>query len=289
MAKSSPTEEFLITDPEAQPGVVRKVEAGIRPLQLLEPYMADHDVHCAFCPQHQLHKHGYFALLPDGSRALCGNVCAEEYFDKATVAMLDRKRDQLASARLKRMNAEAIIGNAAAVVPLIDLIAPNEWAAEEAIAPIGRMIGRGACDAIQGSDVLGVTYLGKPCRALGDARGGIASILLKAEGVTDREAEQLIQKRAKVLERIEHGISYLHEAVAFFDPENLHRFKAWMTANRALHNVTSLNLTIRGKIGFTIQNGVDWAGEPRLSRYEVKVPSITAPNRDELLALLGWG
>ena len=100
MAKAAPTEEFLITDPEAQPGVVLKVEPGIRPLQLLEPYLADHDVHCAFCLQRQLHKHGYFALLPDGSRALCGNICALEYFDKATVSSLDRKRDQLASARI---------------------------------------------------------------------------------------------------------------------------------------------------------------------------------------------
>ena len=77
MAKLSWTEEFLITDPESQPSVVLEVEQGVRPLQLLEPYSATVDVHCAFCPQRQRHKHGYLALLPDGRRALCVSTGAE--------------------------------------------------------------------------------------------------------------------------------------------------------------------------------------------------------------------
>ncbi len=288
MAKSSPTEEFLITDPEKQPGVVLQVEAGVRPVQLLEPYLADSDVHCAFCQQRQLHRHGYMALLPDGRRALCGNVCAEEYFDKQTVSSLDRKREQLAGARLRRQQAEAIVGKCADLLPVIDSdIAPNEWEAEASMAHLGRFIPAEARERIKESEVAGVAYLGQSCRAFGDARGGIACIVGKADGVTAREAEKLMEKRAAVVERIEHGTHYLSEAVAFFEAENLQRFRRWMLDNPGLHNVRGIHIT-KKHITLSVQNGTDWMGEPHMARYQLDIPDIDAPKLDELMRVLGW-
>lgn len=288
MAKSSPNEEFLITDPEKQPGVVLEVEAGARPIQLLEPYSADHDVHCAFCPQKQLHRHGYLALLEDGRRALCGNVCAEEYFDKATVSSLDRKRDQLAGARLKRQQAAAIIGKAADLLPIIDAdIAPNEWGAEAAMAGLGHYIPKAVREQIVGSDVQGVAYLGQPCRAFGDARGGIACIVGKADGVTEREAGKLMEKRAAVIERIEHGTRYLQEAAAFFQPDNLQRFRVWMLANQSLHSIRGIHVT-KQHMTITVQVGTDWMGEPQTNRYQLDLPEIEAPDLAVIMATLGW-
>ena len=289
MAQPTTTEEFLITDPEAQPGVVLAVEAGVRPVQLLEPYYANHDVRCAFCAHRQVHKKGYLALLPDGRRALCGNVCAEEYFDKQTVNTLDRKRDQLASARLRREQADAIIGNAAALLPVIDEdIAPNEWEAEASMSDLGLHLNAAVREQIKGSDVLGVEFLGQGCRAFGDARGGIALIIGKASGVTEREAEKLMEKRAKVIERIDHGTRYLQEAVAFFQPDNLHRFRDWLLANQGLHDIRSVNLSNKRKIILRRQTGTDWSGSPYYQNYEVLVPDVEAPDRDTIMATLGW-
>lgn len=289
MAQSSPTDEFLITDPEAQPGVVLAVEAGVRPVQLLEPYYANHDVRCAFCAHRQVHKKGYLALLPDGRRALCGNVCAEEYFDKQTVNTLDRKRDQLASARLRREQADAIIGNAAALLPIIDEeIAPNEWEAEAAMTDLGLHLNAAVREQIKGSDVLGVEFLGQGCRAFGDARGGIALIVRKASGVTEREAERLMETRAKVIDRIEHGTRYLHEAVAFFQPDNLARFREWLVANPGLHDIRTVNLSDKRRIILKRQIGKYWDDSPHFATYEVALPDVEAPDRDAIMATLGW-
>ncbi|WBU54155.1 hypothetical protein [Paracoccus sp. SCSIO 75233] len=282
------TDDFLITDPEKQPGVVLEVEAGARPIQLLEPYAADHDVHCAFCKQKQLHKNGYLALLEDGRRALCGNVCAEEYFDKATVSSLDRKRDQLAGARIKRQQAAAIIGKAADLLPIIDNdFAPNEWEAEAAMSSLGHFIPIAVREQIKDSDVQGVAYLGQPCRAFGDARGGIACIVGKADGVTERQAEKLMEKRVAVIERIEHGTHYLQEAVAFFQPDNLQRFRVWMLANQNLHKVRGINVTKR-HLTITAQEGTDWKGDPWTKRYQLDLPEIEAPELPAIMATLGW-
>lgn len=82
---------FLINDPEKHPGVILDVPAGVDALQL-EPvgYSSDTEVRCSFCPQRQKHRRGFFAVLPDGSLALCGNCCAEKIAGKATVAKIKR-------------------------------------------------------------------------------------------------------------------------------------------------------------------------------------------------------
>ena len=214
------------------------VEAGIRPVQLLEPYYANHDVRCAFCAHRQVHKKGYLALLPDGRRALCGNVCAKEYFDKQTVNSLDRKRDQLASARLRRKHADAIIGNASALLPLIDEdIAQNEWEAEASMSDLGLHLNAAVREQIKRSDVLGVQVLGQRCRAFGDARGGLALIVGKASGVTEREAEKQMDKRRIILRR---------------------------------------------------QAGTVGGGSPYYQNCKVVMPEVEAPDRDTIMATLGW-
>jgi len=91
-------DDFLITDPEKHPGVVLEVPAGVNPLRL-EPigYRAETEVRCAFCRNRQRHSYGFFAVLPDGSLALCGNCCAIEISDKSTVAKIrqDVKRREI--------------------------------------------------------------------------------------------------------------------------------------------------------------------------------------------------
>lgn len=278
VAKLSPTEEFLITDPESQPDVVLEVEPGVRPLQLLEPYSAAIDVHCAFCSQRQRHRHGYLALLPDGRRALCGNICAEEFFDKQTVNTLDRKRERLASARRRQQVSDAIVGTAEKLLPIIDKeIAPNEWEAEAAMLELGRHLSPAVRVLIKESNVGGVAFLGQPCRAFADARGGIACILQKVDKMTDREAEQLLAKRVAVIDRIKYGTRYLQEAAAFFERSNLVRFCEWMRANKERHDITEIRLAKKRLI---VIRRHEWS--------HIDLPEIKAPDIEKVMLTLGW-
>lgn len=117
-------DDFLITDPEKHPGVVLEVPAGIKPLQL-EPigYHAEAEVRCAFCPQRQKHRRGFFAILPDESLALRGNCCAEKIAGKFTVAKIKRdvkRREEVAAARKDI----ALLGSGLA--PVIEIL-ERDW------------------------------------------------------------------------------------------------------------------------------------------------------------------
>jgi hypothetical protein len=194
----------------------------------------------------------------------------------------------LATARLRREQATAIIGNAAAPLPIIDAdIAPNERKAEAAMSELGLHLKAAVREQIRGSAVLGVEYLGQGCRAFGDARGGIALIVGKAPSVTEADAVKLMETRAKVIQWIEHGTRYLHEAVAFFQPDNLHRFRDWLLANEGLHEIRSMNLSNKRKIILRRQIGTDWTGRPEYSSYQIDVPEIEAPALGQILATLG--
>lgn len=117
-------DDFLITDPEKHPGVVLEVPAGVQPIRL-EPigYYAETEVRCAFCPQRQKHRRGFFAVLPDEILALCGNCCAEKIAGKSTVAEIKRdvkRREEVAAARKDI----ALLG--AGLTPVIEIL-ERDW------------------------------------------------------------------------------------------------------------------------------------------------------------------
>ncbi len=194
----------------------------------------------------------------------------------------------MAGTQLKRQQAAAIIGKAADLLPVIDNdIAPNEWEAEASMSALGHYIPKAVREQIKDSDVQGVAYLGQSCRAFGDARGGIACIVGKADGVTEREAEKLMEKRVAVVERIEHGTRYLQDAVAFFQPDNLQRFRVWLLANQNLHNIRGINVTKR-HMTIAVQEGTNWMGDSHTSRHQINLPDIEAPDLATTMTTLGW-
>ena len=289
LAKPSQPEEFLITNPEEQPHVVLSVEPGVKPVQLLEPYDSSSDVRCAFCAQRQVHKKGYLALLPDGRRALCGNVCAEEYFDKATVNSLDRKREKLARERIRKQNADAVLRNAEIAIPIIDdEIVPHEWEAEVPISEIGQFVPKQMREVLESNGVRGTRFLGETCRAFGDARGGIRAIAMKAHSASEKDLEKLIEKRNRILERMRHGTDYLREAKAFFQRDNLELFSTTMLEHRELHRVTSIKLrTYRIELTRVIETR-SWMGI-QSEKWHVKIPSsLDVPEIEEIIDRMGW-
>jgi hypothetical protein len=80
MAKFPDPNRFVVTDPEAQPGLCEEIEPGTRPIGYLNRYHTEHDVRCAFCAKHTPHRRGFTVELADGRMALCGIDCGRDFF-----------------------------------------------------------------------------------------------------------------------------------------------------------------------------------------------------------------
>lgn len=143
------------------------------------------------------------------------------------------------------------------------------------------------CEQIKASDVLGVAYLGQSCRAFGDARGGIAAIAGKTDGVTEGEAVKLMEKRVAVVGRMEHGTKYLSEASAFFTQDNLKRFRKWMLDHKDLHQFRQIQITEQ-RLTLTFVRYTNWMGEDQTDRYRIDIPQIDVPDLDHLMKVIGW-
>lgn len=74
-----------IDDPLSQPDLTAVMESGATPIDCLNHYRLRHDVPCAFCSQHQAHRKGFTAQMPDERIALIGWDCAKHHFGDAFV------------------------------------------------------------------------------------------------------------------------------------------------------------------------------------------------------------
>ncbi|PTA98892.1 MULTISPECIES: hypothetical protein [unclassified Sulfitobacter] len=205
-----PGEDFVITDPEQQPGVTLEVHAGIRPVMLLDGYLSDTNVRCSFCKQRQWHRKGIFALLPDGSKALCGHCCAVELTDKTTVAKIERNLEKRVEIAAHRKMSAAVLGNAQELLQILDRdFIPVEKEMLQMIEEMERIF-----PSLQQR---------KPPK-LAVARGGLATIIEAAEHkLTDLRVEEILKKRKLVDEAIHTGIELLEEGIKAFKPEHISR------------------------------------------------------------------
>ncbi|WP_265499581.1 hypothetical protein [Paracoccus beibuensis] len=196
----SSEDSFLVRDPLGQLGVVQEVEPGVRPVDLLPTgYYADNMVRCCFCAQRQTHRRGYFAVLPDGSLALCGNCCAIKIAGKETVAAIDRRRERAASGLKRKEIAERVTGG------LVELMQELEDGPLQAEAAIRQALGmlRDVFD-----------YSGHiPDATISLGAGGIKSILRAAaiDNLSEKDVPGLMQKRAKAIPIIKAGVEMLPE------------------------------------------------------------------------------
>lgn len=115
--------QFTITDPEAQPGLTPEIERGQIPSGYINRYVVDHDVHCAFCPPHMPHRHGFTAQMADGRIALCGRDCGRKYFGHEVARGFEKALER-AEERARR---QQLIAEATAGIPAVQDLLWKTW------------------------------------------------------------------------------------------------------------------------------------------------------------------
>ena len=76
MSVQDPPSRFIVSRPDEQSNLTPEIPKGEIPTHYINRYHADHDVSCAFCDKHTLHRKGFTAEMADGRIALCGRDCA---------------------------------------------------------------------------------------------------------------------------------------------------------------------------------------------------------------------
>ncbi len=70
------------------------IGADVTPVRLLDGYISEKTVRCAFCRQRQSHKRGYFVELDTGMIALAGHCCALKIGGQESIKRISRSVDQ---------------------------------------------------------------------------------------------------------------------------------------------------------------------------------------------------
>lgn len=203
MSKSTPADaEFLITDPDQQPDVVLEVPAGIVPIGLSdEGYYSDKTVRCSFCKQRQKHRKGFFALLPDGTKALCGHCCAVQLTSKATVAKIERETERKIRSAKKRLIASAVLEDVPEIIELL----------EEKFVPVETEMREMYADL---RNVFWAFYPPR-IRPLGYALGGLRTIVTACEkDLTDAKVEELLRKKALAKSAVADSLQDMEAGIA---------------------------------------------------------------------------
>ncbi|WP_134681541.1 hypothetical protein [Paracoccus ravus] len=193
-------DSFLIRNPLGQPGVVQEVEAGVRPVDLLPTgYYADNEVRCSFCTQRQAHRRGYFAVLPDGALALCGNCCAIKIAGKETVGAIDRRRNLAASGLKRKEAADRLTAGLPAVMEALE---DGPLHAEATIRKTLQKLH----DVFGGSGYV-------PDAMISHGAGGLKSVLkaVTNDNFSEKDVPALMQKKAKAISLIKSGVEMLPE------------------------------------------------------------------------------
>lgn len=186
--------DLLITDPLSQPGVITDVPPGVSPTDLLPiGYQSANAVRCSFCPQRQPHNRGYFAVLPGGQLALCGNCCAKVIGGKETVAAIDRKRKEQTSSNMRRAVSDRVTRGIPELLALLEPVRLAEALARQELHSLYRFVDD--------------RYYHHPHLPFAMGVGGLKAIMKKAnEGsISERNAPELVQRRSKALQMIKDG------------------------------------------------------------------------------------
>ncbi|SEJ30489.1 hypothetical protein SAMN05421762_0956 [Pseudooceanicola nitratireducens] len=229
-----PDEEFVITDPDQQPGVVFEVEPGIRPA-MLEGYLSEKMVRCSFCKQRQRHRKGCFALLPEVSKALCDHCCAVEFTDKVTVAKIEKDLDRRVAQAEQRKISGAVFEGVPQLIEILDRdLIPIEQSLQQVMEELER--------------IFPALRRRKPPK-LAVACGGLATILKAAdEKLIERRIEEILRKRGLVNDAIREGFALLQESVKAISPDRIRsRFRGLAEGAGYEEMKMSGNVMVAGK------------------------------------------
>jgi hypothetical protein len=225
MIKTSPN-EFLITDPLAQLGVVQTVPEGVEIVDLDDvPYRAEPQVNCAFCRQHQRHNDGYFAVLSNGQLAPCGNCCAAN-FDNVKKQAIDKDRRRLKRERGNRIRATALKAD-------IDVLAHTVEKADQILCDgaarlqsLSQIFSDEAVFDMENHGVAGLNILDGCSAGLALARG-IFNSIKQLDGITENEKKIYVARKDKAVSEVRKAEIFLQAYDNFFHTDNLDLIETW--------------------------------------------------------------
>lgn len=279
MAKATPANDFLITGPLDQHGVVPEVPDGVEMVDLDDvPYRAEPQVHCAFCKQRQLHNDGYFAILSNGQRAPCGNCCAAN-FDSVKKKTIDKRRVRLKRERENQQRAWSVadgIDKLDSIVPTLDK--PLSLTTSLALT-LKLVLPDEARTDLAAHDIRGLSILDGCDAKLGYAAATFRRIRQEAtNGITKAQHEKMADERRQAIEELVNAIGYLNTCRQFFDAHNLAAIGKWVATDGIRFGVKQ----------FEMKNGRLHMKGPG-HWQNIDVPNLTPPTVIEVQALAQRG
>ncbi len=123
MNSQSSNSRFIVSRPDGQAGLTPEIPQGEIPIGYLNRYHADHDIRCAFCEKHTLHRRGFTAQMEDGRQALCGRDCATKYFGKEVADTFERDLEK----EIRKESRRKILRRTLAGVPQCLKMIEESW------------------------------------------------------------------------------------------------------------------------------------------------------------------
>lgn len=221
--------KLFIADPASQEGLVPTVTKGTKPVTYLNSYNVADQVRCAFCDGHQRHNLGFTVGLADGSIALCGRNCAEEFFGRATAralrADLEKRQDQ---EKHREQVAKTLAGIEEASLHLTDTRAALEAEGLGLIRTLARILPENAQTKIRAGDVPGVDgrfltmFSATPLiPRIRKALGHLSGVAQREGEISDVVLARAMESRAQILRWIGELSDFFREMDRFMQPDNL--------------------------------------------------------------------
>jgi hypothetical protein len=256
---------FIISAPDLQAGLSAEIERGVRPQEFLNRYHADYEVRCAFCVGHTPHRKGFTVRLKDGRKALCGFLCAQEFFGKEVAFQFEKELER----QIDYENMQSVLARTVDGAPEALKLLRQEWVGIEksyisavrgikawvdhdilqqdlsdgalvlrryrtfwrdTVARDGKEIRKKETIEEVQARIPGADCLLQDGRPFGLAEGGLAALAHRAGdpgSIKGKVVNELMGKRRAIIDSLESGLRFSQCAYAFFQEENLKNFTVW--------------------------------------------------------------
>ncbi|MDX5384560.1 MAG: hypothetical protein LPJ92_16120 [Rhodobacterales bacterium] len=257
--------EFIVAAPDLQVGLSKEIERGTKPKEFLNRYQSDYDVRCAFCAGHTPHRRGFTVRLEDGRIALCGIICATDFFGEEVAQRFEQILQKQINQQSKRRVLAVTVDGAAETLKILNsdwievenayraaVLGINVWldrevlerdlsegaititrsrkVSVEATTRDGRVIQKKSLVEEVTGRVLGASCLLREERFFGKAKGGLVSLADNAQKpdlIIGDTIDKLMAKRRAVIELVDGGLNFARSAHQFFQEQNLAMFLKW--------------------------------------------------------------
>ncbi|WP_313349802.1 hypothetical protein [Paracoccus sp. (in: a-proteobacteria)] len=246
--------KLYITDPLTQTNLLPIVAKGTKPVSYLNYYDVDEMVRCAFCNTHQHHSKGFTVEMADGSIALCGRNCAEEFFGRDVAKELLANLTQ----RINRERRSATIAATFAGVPelrarISDDVVEAERIGLGLIAAITAAFPKKALARLCADDVFGVSGRFLSLHRSQPLAAHLRELLEQMKLAVQRDGEmsdivlkRAIEARKTVFQLSEQLADFITAMSDFMDLENLWNLVQFHATDPAKGTAMSFKKPISG-------------------------------------------